>query len=334
MAIDTTTLGRVRYPPERFVDSTITNIGASGGVIATPPLSLANVLSRYGVIGRVDGISTDQTASTKLLLTADNRSWPPNGGNAIPQRPLSTPGAEAATFAESVSLTIQNNGAAATANTRADWGSWFWPPTIADKLGLGIALTAAERAIWDKYAPAAYVPLITPAQVWEHEYARPQLYEWSGTADVGTGAGVSVASQSTALAQNTSVPAGYFEAVLSVWVDASIGGTVSLATQASNGLTVNVDRDSDAKIDTWAAAGVAALPWGTGLGGAQPQHAAEPRIVATRDWTVYLTTSAALSGVPYRVVVGRFLLQPAQRARWGLGGVSQDVQEQTQAGVA
>jgi hypothetical protein len=334
VGIDTTTLGRVRYPPERFVDSTITNIGPSGGVIATTPLNLTSVFSRYGVIGRLNGISTDQTANTALLVTADSRTYPPNGANLIPQRPLSTPGGEAATFVESVTLTIQNNGAAATANTRADWGSWFWRPTIADKLELGMPITDAERAIWSKYAPPAYTPLITPDQLWEHEYARPQIMEWAGTANVGTGSGVPVGSQSTTIAQNLGVPEGFFEAVLLVWVDASIGGTVSLSTQAANGLTVNIDRDQDAKIDTWAAAGVAALPWGTALGGAQPQHATEPRIIGLHQWSVYLTTSVPLTGVPYRVLVGRYLLQDAQRARWNVGTVSQEVQDQTLAGVA
>lgn len=334
MGIASTTLGRVRYPPERFVDATISNIAGSGGVIATPPLYLTNVLSRYGLIGRVDGISTDQTANMNLLLTADGVGYPPNGQNAIAQRPLSTPGGEAQTFRDAVSMNLQNNGSSTSANTRADWGSWFWPPTIADRIGLGIPLTVAEQKIWEQYAPASYTPLITPDVLWEEEYGRPQILEWAGTANVGTGSGVPVVDQSTVIAQNQGVPAGYFEAILYVWVDASLGGTVSLATQASNGLTVNINRDSDDQIDTWSAAGVAALPWGTGLGGAQPQHAAEPRIVSTKDWTVYLTTNAALSGVPYRVYTGRYLLQDAQRARWNIGTVSPTVRGQTTAGVA
>lgn len=335
MPINPTSLRLVKYPPERFVDSTITTL-AAGASIAPVPLYLDNLQNRYGLVARLDGVTTDRTASVNLLVSADNVVYPPTGQDAIAQRPLGTPDPDGHLAGSVLSLNFQNIGAAATTNpVRGDWGVWFWPPTISDKIALMRAdqameqiLTPEEIALWRRYAPAGYLPEYTPAKLWREEYARPEVLEWAGTVNVGTGSGVPVSAQSSTISQSEPKP-GTFDVVEWIWVDASLGGTVDIATQKSNGLAVNTVRDGEAAPVTYAAAGVQAIPWGS------LQHGTAPRVVAMVNQTTYLTTLAALSNVPYWVKVHRYHLQDAQRARWGvdLSGVSREVRDMVRVGV-
>jgi hypothetical protein len=332
LAITATTLRGILYPPERLVDATIASI-AAGATISPPPLYLQGIYDTYGLVARLEDITTDQTPSVNLVLGADARQLPGAGATtgavAIAQRPLGTPGDTRVTVKNTVSLNFQNVGASTTANpVRSDWALWVWRPTVADKLLLGIPLTPEETELWRRVAPPGYVPRLTPDLLWLNEYAEPDVIEWAGTANVGTATNVPVNQQATVLAQYTP-RSGRFAVVAGIYVDASIGGTVPLGTQVSNALTVNIDRDDQQGFRQYPAAGVWYNPWGS------VQHGTLPRIVGLRSVTVYLTASAALTGVPYRVVVHEYPLMDVHRARWGidLSSVPQQVIDQVRAGV-
>jgi len=336
VAITEGVLKQVRYPPEKLVDAFAGTLPA-----ANPPLYLAQFSGEW--ILRLQDIATPGSTGVTIDIHADKSLYPTDQGQALTsQAPAGLPDHWRITALDSLALSFDTS--ASVSDFIASWGLWVRRPSLADKLRWKSGyVPAGDEARLASLLPAGYVPQVALDRLIEavyHDQAQVMVFE--GTVGVGTASGLP-ASQQVAQIVNTHPPAGYFDVLVSVAVDATVGGTISLATAIANGIVVNVARDGSQPgpgvnpFLFWPAAGAPFNPSvGTTLDTSRV-GGVYPFIVARQNLAVWLTTSAAVSGVPFHLMVWRCKEYNIHRALWagtpGVPPAPQDVVDRVQAGV-
>jgi len=147
MTINDATIQTARMYPELIPDAMFTNIPGLAEATITP-LNLARI---QGVLCRLCDIASDTDADVDMRLTQDG-FFLASSVALVNNEPL------AGSFERNFDLlaqrnlryTLFNNVAIAKVNHRTHFNLWVYPPTIADKIKLGLSLTDQERAIAEK----------------------------------------------------------------------------------------------------------------------------------------------------------------------------------------
>lgn len=332
MPLDDSALPLVRYPPERLVTAEVQTLAAGGGQFSAPPVYLT-ALEQSAMLARIDSVAVIPAAAPAAVavrVTADNALWPPTAsgglsGNVMPQ---DMPDGLAITAARQLALQAVNVGSGPATLYQLACAVWFWRPSVADRTLWHLSLPADAqrlRALW----PSGWTPDIGPDAMVRLLYGNPQRFVASGTVNVP------VAPQTVTLLTDHP-PQGWFDVLVAVDVDDSVGGTIALSTRVSNAVSVQIVREGQA-LPSYPAAGTNFAP----VVGTSPDTSrftgTHPFIVARSSLSVQLSAATAVSGVPYHVELWRVREQPIHRVLWGIP-TAQDLEipglaERVQAGV-
>lgn len=302
--LDLSTLRKVAYPPERLIGATVQDIAAENTMV-TAPFDMAN-LETTGLLLQLTDIATTPNANVVKVITADDFTQPPL---STALEPAGLPASGSWPAWKQLQYNLQNLSAATPVSAyQTDFGLWVMPLNPALKLrfqGADIAFSAEEAAIIDAIGEKHLKELVNsnlrpfdPQTLIARQDLTWHWYPQSAAPPVNASAG-----RTTVL--NVSVPRGRVYALAALQIDATSGGTLSVAQQVANNLQVNVSRENAPDYDVFPAYA------GSGFG-----RTFECWIPALTSLTVQLTAAANYASVPIRLLVADFPLSDIDRIRW------------------
>lgn len=315
MPITASTLKLVAYPPEKLVDTMVKTLAASTGTVSPTPLFIEN-LPEENMQVQLRDLTTVAPATTSgavvnLNLAADTKVYPPNAiNNAAIERTGLPDRNWRINASKSISLNWLNSGTGAATNFQSNWGLWAWKENL------------MHQALRDIFGPNYNLGLVSvPESILKALFGNPdEVWTYASTANVPAG------GDTAAWIVRTQPPNGFFDVLKAIAVDATVGGTITLATAVSNDIEVHIQRDRTTGTDDLLklpAAGMQMHPIivdsNTDVAIDDSRiHELEPFIIARQDLQVYLTGTNAVNNVPYYASVARYREQPEHRRLWGI----------------
>jgi len=307
------TIQQARLYPELIPDAMFTNIPIESEATTTP-LELTRI---QGLFCRLCDVAIDQDADVDMRFTKDGDSIT-TGAALTDNEPL------ASSFDRNFDILAKrnlkytmfnNNAGAAKNNHRTHFNLWVYPPTIADKIKFGMAMSVEEKAIAEELGVYNSVEKgILPLPIWEkikREYeAQLSCIETHEPRPLAVGA--------TATTIETVRPkVGEFIVLTDIML--------SPGANAAANVRLRVTRDNDAQyvddLKGWALTG---------------SRGVRCFIPATDQLIINLISDVAAPNISCRYTIWRVRLTNIHRARWWLASPDEipgDTYKKVMAGI-
>jgi hypothetical protein len=298
MGFDAPQLQKALYYPELWWDATVQTVPA--GTSLQDPLMALNDFSSANLFLRLVNVTTYQQSGVVLNVTADNVVTP---ALFTQVRPNGSPG-YGSWIAHKQLLANLYNGSTGSLTLQADFGLEIW------------SLVDAFRYLFNYPAPGGMtqeqVGASLPGNLREmiddglrpltfDEVLRREYQVWQEK-EVTFAGPVNASQRSTVYSEV--VPAGHVYAVRGFSVDASSGGSLSLAQQVSAGLQLHISRDSQPDVLTPGLAGMSMFRW------------IPLWVPALRQLTVELSAAQNYATVPMYLLIADMMLSDIEEIRW------------------